>query len=101
MRHDSFLSMTADRCFDNGYVGKQLVALRECCAESWLNEPRESMGRCAGRRELTEILLKTVLNTIQSINQSFVRTALDSLEFFVAAGKKVFYHIRPLVSNVI
>ena len=33
---------------------------------------QESMDRCNGRRDITEILLKTALNTIQSINQSIV-----------------------------
>ena len=31
---------------------------------------QKSMNRCNGRRDITEILLKTALNTIQSINQS-------------------------------
>ena len=59
-------SLTAVRCFDNGYVGKQPVAWKEYCAEHWLKEFQESMDRCTGRRDVTEILLKTVLNTIQS-----------------------------------
>ena len=25
-------------CLENGYVGKQTVALKECCAEYWLKE---------------------------------------------------------------
>ena len=62
-------SLTSVRCFNNGYVGKQPVAWKEYCAEHWLNELQESMGRCTSRRDLTEILLKTVLNTIQSNNQ--------------------------------
>ena len=28
-------SLTVVHCFDNGYVGKQPVALKECCAEHW------------------------------------------------------------------
>ena len=28
-------SLTADRCFDNGYLGKQPVAWKENCAEYW------------------------------------------------------------------
>ena len=38
------------------------------CAEYWLKEVRESMERGIVRRYITEILLKTALNTIQSIN---------------------------------
>ena len=30
--------LTAIRCFDNDYVGKQLVAWKEYCAEYWLKE---------------------------------------------------------------
>ena len=52
-------SLTAIRCFDNGYVGKQPVARKKV---------EESMDRSTGCRDITEILLKTVLNTIQSIN---------------------------------
>ena len=62
-------SLTAFRCFDDGYVGKQPVTWKEHCAEYWLKELKENMDRCIGRRDITEILLKTALNTIQSINQ--------------------------------
>ena len=58
--------LTAVSCFDNGYVGKHPVAWKEYCAEYWLKELQESMNRCTGRRDITEILLKTALNTIQS-----------------------------------
>ena len=40
---------------------------KECCAEYWINELQESMGKCTGRRDIIEILLKTALNTLQSI----------------------------------
>ena len=49
-------------------LGKQSVAWKEYCAEYCLKELQESMDRCTGCRNITEILLKTVLNTIQSIN---------------------------------
>ena len=55
-------------CFDHGHLGKQPVAWKEYCGEYWLKELQESMGRCTGRHFVTEILLKRVLNTIQSIN---------------------------------
>ena len=64
-----FGSLTVDavHCLDNVYVGKQPVAWKECCAVYWSKELDESMDRCADRRDLTEILLKAALNTIQSI----------------------------------
>ena len=57
--------------FDNGYVRKQPVPWKEYCAEYWLKELQESMGRYTGCHDVTEILLKTALDTIQSINQHF------------------------------
>ena len=50
--------------FDDGYVGNQPVAWKECCAEYWFKEVQKSIDRCTGRRRIT------ALNTIQSINQS-------------------------------
>ena len=47
---------------------KQPVAWKEYCAEYWLKELQECMGRCTDRRYLTETLLKTASNTIQSID---------------------------------
>ena len=44
----------------------QPVACKEYCAEYWLKEHQESMDRYSGPRNITEILLKTALNTIQS-----------------------------------
>ena len=52
-------SLTAVLCFDHGYVGKQPVTWKEL---------QESMDRCTGRGEITEILLETALNTIQSVS---------------------------------
>ena len=65
-------SFTAVRCFDNDFMGKQPVAWKEYCAEYWLKELQGSMDRCTNLRDITEILLKTALNTIQSINQPFL-----------------------------
>ena len=65
-------SFAAVRCFDNGFMGKQPVAWKEYCAEHWLKELQGSMDRCTGLRDITEILLKTALNTIQSTNQPFL-----------------------------
>ena len=57
------------RWFDNGYVGKQPVAWKENCVEYWLKELEESMDRCTSCCDITEILLKMVLNTMQPSNQ--------------------------------
>ena len=56
------------RSFDNGYVGKQPVVWKEYCAEYSLKELQQSMDSSTGRRDITEILLKTALNTIQSMS---------------------------------
>ena len=37
--------------------------------EYWLKELQESMDRCTGHCYISEILLKTALNTIQAVNQ--------------------------------
>ena len=54
-------SLTAVHCFDSGYVVNQPVAWKEYYAEYWFKEVQESMDRCTGRRDMTEILLKTSL----------------------------------------
>ena len=61
-------------CFDNGYVGKQPLAWKEYCAEYWLKELQDSMNSGTSHRNLTEMLLKTALNTMQSINLHEVLT---------------------------
>ena len=48
-------------------VGKQSVAWKEYCAVYWFKDFKESLDRCTDRRVITKILLKTALNTIQSI----------------------------------
>ena len=44
------------------------MAWKEYCAEHWFKEFQKSMDMCTGRCDVAEILLKIVLNTIQSIN---------------------------------
>ena len=63
----NFRFVSAVRCFDNIYVGKQSVAWKEYYVEYWFKELQESMDRCTGRRDITEIPLKNGVNTI---NQS-------------------------------
>ena len=46
------------RCFDYDYVGKQQVASKEYCADYWLKEFQESMGRFTGCRDIANILWK-------------------------------------------
>ena len=55
--HSSF---TAVRCFDNAYVENKPVTWKEFYADYWLKEHKESMD---GLRDITQILLKTALNT--------------------------------------
>ena len=71
-------SLTSVYCFDDGYVRKQPVggyvrkqplALEEYCGVCWLTELQESMDRCTCHRN---IMLKTALNTMRSVNQSFL-----------------------------
>ena len=43
------------------------MALKEYCTKYWLKELQESMDRCNGHHDITEILLTKALNTVQSI----------------------------------
>ena len=72
---------TTNQPINDGNVGEQPVAWEEHCAESWLNEFMESMKRCTGRRNMTEIPLKTTFNTIKSINQKYFNHALVKEDF--------------------
>ena len=49
---------------------KQQVAWKEYCAECWLKELHKSLNTCTGCRDITEILSKTALKTIQSYDHS-------------------------------
>ena len=69
-------SLAAAHCFDNGYVGKQLVAWKEYCVEYWVREFQECMDSCTGHRDITAILLKQTIY----INQlSIVALIMDPL----------------------
>ena len=70
-------SLTAVYSFDDSNVAKQPVARKEYCARHWLKELHESMDRYTGRRDVTEILLNTALNIIQSIIQSRMEKGLE------------------------
>ena len=63
-------SLTTDRCFDNGYMGKQPVAWEEYCAEYWLKELQGSMDRCIDPHDITEILFENDTKH-HIINQSY------------------------------
>ena len=67
-------------CFDNGYVEKQPVAWKEYCAEYWLKELQESMSRCTGRHDITEILLKNGIkhHTINQAIEKYLGTHINS-----------------------
>ena len=67
-RIHSFL--TAVKCFNYGYVGKQPVEWKEFCAKYWLKEFQESMGRCTGRFDLAE--KRNAENSVQHDNQLII-----------------------------
>ena len=70
-------SLTVVCCFNNGYVGKQQVVWKEYCAAYWLKKLQKSMDKCSGHHAITEMLLKTALNTIQSINQPLASVSVS------------------------
>ena len=71
--------------FEYGYIGKQPVAWKEYCVVYWLKELQESMDRCTGCSDMTEILLKTAFNTMQSINSPFPSfLPLESSQLFLS-----------------
>ena len=49
--------VTNVHCFGNGCVRKQPAAWKEYCAEYWCKELQESMDRCTGQLDLTEMTL--------------------------------------------
>ena len=61
--HSSF---TVVHCFDDFYVGKHPVVWEEYCSEYLLKELQESMDRCTGRHDITEIRVR--------IHQPYSRT---------------------------
>ena len=76
LRQDSFLS---HRCplFRQWLCGKAASGLQRilCGGGYRLKEPQKSMDMCTGRCDITELLLKTALNTItmnRSVNIYFV-----------------------------
>ena len=70
---DSILFL-CHRCllFRQWLCGKAASGLKEYCAGYWLKELQESMDRFGGRSDITEILFKTALNTIQSIKNQYI-----------------------------
>ena len=66
------------------------------------------MDRCTGRRDITEILMKTALNTIQSINQSIYNYLMIQLflcSLIERSGTYCFtvvrLSVRPSVENTV
>ena len=53
------------------------MAWKDYCEEYRLKELQESMDRCTDRCDITEMLLKTALNTIQSVNHLFSVMLVD------------------------
>ena len=81
--------LTADCYINNGYEGKQSLAWRENCAEYWLkrNSRQASENGCTGFHNITEIMLKMALNTIQSINHNVI----------YLFNNKISYHAKYIV----
>ena len=77
------------------------MAGKEYCAEYWLNEHQESMG---SPRNITEIMLKVVLNAIQSSVRLLAHyqhfhdpKEKDSFKLLLAKGEHV--HITCMFFN--
>ena len=90
-------------------VGKQPMAWKEYCEENWWKEHYESMIRCTVHLDITEMMLKMALNTIQSVNQSFEMILFDFCrllstilqrvltdELFDVKALRAFRVLRPL-----
>ena len=58
------------------------------------------MDMCTSRRDITEILLKTALNTIQSINQSINQSIFDRVKDIVGKGENAGYKYFSFPKNV-
>ena len=65
------------------------MAWKNYCAEYWLKELQESMDRCTGCHDITEILLKTALNTIQSFNLTTLKK--NGFENIVRIGENAMF----------
>ena len=76
---DSRLNLYSFHCLMiaivTGFIpASPLLAWKEYCAECWFKELKESMGKCTGHCNITERLLKTAVNTVQSISQSKINS---------------------------
>ena len=96
-----YSSLTAVHWFNNGYVGKQPEAWKEYCVEYCLKELQKNMNRCTDRRDITEILLKTALNIIQSINNLTPNLLADERSRSLSIGNRLIswlidWRFRPL-----
>ena len=66
-----FIPNTTDHWFDDGYVGKQLLAFNNTALGTGKTEElQETTGRCTGSPNITEIMLKSI---DRSITQSIGR----------------------------
>ena len=78
--------------FTNGlivYVVKKPVAWKVCCVVYWCEKARKYMSRWTGRRDLTEIMLKTALKLNKSIKPKLDISAAVHIEnISVEQGKK-------------
>ena len=74
-------SLTAVHCFDSDDMGKQPVGWKEYCVKYWQIEAQETMNKCTGHCDITEIMLKMALNNIalQSRRKIVVILAISDL----------------------
>ena len=81
-------SFLCHRCqmFRQWFCGKAVSGLENSCAEYRLKEFKESMDRCTGHHNITEILLKNGKKH-HTINQFYV---LDRIDNIVGNRKKSF-----------
>ena len=72
------------------------MAWEEYCAQYWLKDLQESMELYTGHRDITEILLKMVLNAIQLSNDLGKDSFENSLRTEENAGNHHFLPFMPL-----
>ena len=70
MFQNLFIPLSPCPLFQQWLCGKAASGLERILCRLLVKKLLESMDLCTGPHDITEILLKTALNTIQSINHS-------------------------------
>ena len=87
--------------FFMGGRGMIIMAWKEHCVEHWLKELQGSMDSCTGCHDVTEKMLKTAMNTMQSIGQiqSFAsENSMQEYEIYSVEASKC-NHIKEKVKQ--